>query len=94
MLIGQPGDAKAVLLRTFDNAPPVHVHGDVCMPDLFQCRIEFSMPRPHLNVRSKVALQMPVIDSHDEPAFQVRGDLINPGKCSVIECLIGTLALN
>ena len=94
MLIGKSGDAQTVLLRTFGNAHPVDMHRDVSMPDLFEWRIEISMSRPYLKVSLKFALRTPVIDGYDIPAFQIRRELVDPGKRSVIKCLIIDLALD
>jgi hypothetical protein len=54
MLIGKPGDAQPVCLRTFGNACPVHRRRDIRVSDLFERRIQISMLSADLNVSLKV----------------------------------------
>src|SRR6266481_7781779 len=85
MLIGESGDTQSVCLRTFDNASPMHRHRDVRLSDLFEWRIQISMSRPNLNGALEFLVQKPVIDRNHITTLQVRRDVVDGLKRSLIE---------
>src|ERR1700730_2648407 len=66
MLIGEPGHAQILGLRTLGHLGPVYVCGDVCFADQFERRIEISMLCARLHHFAKLVARKSIIDRDDE----------------------------
>ena len=71
MLIGEPGDAEAILLCAFGDARPIDVRSDVGVSDLVEGRIEMLMLRPHLDGSWKFMVYVSVIDNQHVAANKI-----------------------
>src|SRR5947208_7348586 len=85
MLIGKASDAQAVCLRTLDDAPPIDVHRDVGLSDSVERRIEVAMSSADLSAIVRFLLGETVINGNHIATLQVRCDVVDALKCSLIE---------
>src|SRR5947207_4868877 len=85
MLIGEAGEAKAVLAGPRGDVFPIDVGGDVGVTDLLKWGGELSMLGAHLDVGLEMVADVTVIDEQYVAAIEISGDVVDPIERGLVE---------